>query len=395
MTRFSPPEHVRSVLTRLESGGYPAYLVGGCVRDTLLGRAVHDWDIATGARAAEISALFDKTVMTGARYGTVTVVLHGGSVEVTTFRADGDYNDSRHPESVRFVDSVHDDLGRRDFTVNAIAVTLSGGIIDPFGGRADIESRTIRCVGDPEVRFREDALRMFRALRFSAQLGFTIEPFTHAAITQCAALAGNLSAERVSSEVEKTLLSPRPEIAGDILAAGLLREYVEPSALRSDDFAAIAGLPIEKDIRWAAFCAVLIHAGVIKSTAAFLYGMRMDAKTVKSCDAGTALANNLAHTHTELKHTIAQHGLPAARCAAAADFALRGGIVLDIICGIINSGECCSLFDLAVSGRDLIAAGHLSGKTLGDTLDALLAHVIEHPGDNNRETLLALAANYI
>ena len=178
-----------AILQTLERAGFEARYVGGCVRDTLLGRPVHDWDIASQALPEDVLRLFPRCVPTGLQHGTVTVLLDGTSAEVTTYRLDGAYHDSRHPDGVRFVRSLADDLARRDFTINAMAMDLSGSITDLFGGREDLARGVIRCVGDAETRFREDALRMLRARRFAAQLGFALEAGTEAAIGRCAASA--------------------------------------------------------------------------------------------------------------------------------------------------------------------------------------------------------------
>ena len=206
------------ILQTLERAGFEARYVGGCVRDTLLGRPVHDWDIASQALPEDVLRLFPRCVPTGLQHGTVTVLLDGTSAEVTTYRLDGAYHDSRHPDGVRFVRSLADDLARRDFTINAMAMDLSGTITDLFGGREDLARGVIRCVGDAETRFREDALRMLRARRFAAQLGFALEAGTEAAIGRCAGLCAALSRERVREEAEKTLLSDRPALFGRMLA---------------------------------------------------------------------------------------------------------------------------------------------------------------------------------
>ncbi|MDR2501851.1 MAG: polynucleotide adenylyltransferase, partial [Oscillospiraceae bacterium] len=185
---ISPPEFAVSVLDTLSAAGFSAYFVGGCVRDTMMSRRVSDWDAAASALPHEVMALFRKTAPTGIRYGTVTVFCGENKVEVTSFRQEAGY-DGRRPAAVRFGADISRDLSRRDFTVNAMAMGARGGIIDPFGGMADIERRLIRAVGAPSVRFCEDALRMLRALRFSAQLGFAIERETRAAIRECAHLA--------------------------------------------------------------------------------------------------------------------------------------------------------------------------------------------------------------
>lgn len=247
---FTLPIPVINCLATLRRSGFAAHPVGGCVRDLLLGRAPGDWDIATAARPEQVTALFEKTVPTGVKHGTVTVLLDGASLEVTTFRADVGYSDGRHPDAVVFGDSLEHDLARRDFTVNAMALAEDGGLIDPFGGQADLAQKRIRAVGDPAVRFGEDALRMLRAIRFSAQLGFDVEPRTLAALTALAGNAKYVSGERIKVEVEKTLLSPRPEAAFLFLSTGLLG----PGTVPDDPAAVFSGVPPEPGARWRAFC---------------------------------------------------------------------------------------------------------------------------------------------
>ena len=191
------PDHVQECLETFWRAGFAAHPVGGCVRDTLLGRAPGDWDVATSARPEQTMALFSHTIPTGAAHGTVTVVLDGGTIEATTFRREGGYADGRHPDSVAFDVGLTVDLARRDFTVNAMAFGPKGEIIDPFGGREDLERKLIRAVGEPEERFREDALRILRAVRFAAQLGFAIEPATAAAMEKQARGLTAVSAERM------------------------------------------------------------------------------------------------------------------------------------------------------------------------------------------------------
>ena len=180
-------------------------MAGGCVRDTLMGRRPNDWDVATSAAPEAVQSLFRRTVPTGLRHGTVTVLYGGGRCEVTTYRVEGAYSDHRRPDSVRFTPSLSDDLSRRDFTINAMAMDASGNVTDPFGGREDISRRIVRCVGEPRERFEEDALRMLRAVRFAAKLGFEIEAGTRCAIRRCAPLAASLSAERVAGELSGVL----------------------------------------------------------------------------------------------------------------------------------------------------------------------------------------------
>ncbi len=247
------PEYVESCLERLRGAGYAAYPVGGCVRDTLLGRTPGDWDVATSATPAQVSALFPHTVPTGAKHGTVTVVLPGGTIEVTAFRREGSYADGRHPDAVTFGASLEEDLSRRDFTVNAMALGSDGQVIDLFGGQADLEGKCIRCVGDPARRFGEDALRILRGIRFAAQLGFTIEAQTAAAMESLSPNLIHVSAERLTTELDRTLASPTPHWAGEFFRLGAMERFGCPT--RTADWprldAAEAGAP-----RWQALCAL-------------------------------------------------------------------------------------------------------------------------------------------
>lgn len=200
------PQQIGVILTRLEQAGFPAYAVGGCVRDTLLGRVPEDWDVTTAARPEQVSALFaGHCIPTGLRHGTVTVRQDGLSVEVTTFRADGPYSDHRRPDAVYFSDSLAEDLARRDLTVNAMAMDVRGDITDLYGGRDDLRRGILRCVGDPDRRFDEDALRIMRTLRFAAVLGFTVEARTAAALHRCAPLLRDIAAERLLTEMDRLL----------------------------------------------------------------------------------------------------------------------------------------------------------------------------------------------
>ncbi len=211
MIQIQIPEPVEWIIGKLNEAGFEAYAVGGCVRDTLLGRIPGDWDITTSALPEQVKSIFRRTIDTGIEHGTVTVMIRHEGFEVTTYRVDGDYQDGRHPTSVTFTPSLIEDLKRRDFTINAMAYRPGEGVVDCFDGLADLKNKIIRCVGDPEERFREDALRMMRAVRFSAQLGFTIEENTKNAIKK---MAGNLrliSKERIQAELLKLITSPHPD----------------------------------------------------------------------------------------------------------------------------------------------------------------------------------------
>ncbi|HOO28114.1 MAG TPA: CCA tRNA nucleotidyltransferase, partial [Lachnospiraceae bacterium] len=205
------PDKVKSIIRTLQDEGYEAYAVGGCVRDSVLGRIPEDWDITTNAHPLQIKALFRRTVDTGIQHGTVTVMIGKESFEVTTYRIDGEYEDSRHPKEVRFTKTLAEDLRRRDFTINAMAYNEETGIVDVFGGLSDLEKGIIRAVGNAEERFSEDALRILRAIRFCAQLNYSIEEKTEAAVKKLAKTLANISAERIRTELLKLLLSQSPE----------------------------------------------------------------------------------------------------------------------------------------------------------------------------------------
>ncbi|MDR3310481.1 MAG: hypothetical protein LBS90_03955 [Oscillospiraceae bacterium] len=388
------PQYALRVVTALADAGHEAYFVGGCVRDDLLGRTPRDWDVASSALPDEVKTLFPHTAPTGEKYGTVTVLAPGGNVEVTTFRTDGAYaSGSRRPDGVRFGTGLRDDLARRDFTVNAMAADASGVITDPFGGRRDLGARIIRAVGDPETRFAEDALRMFRAVRFSAQLRFEIEGNTLMAIERCANLCEKLSRERVRDETAGILLSDAPEAAGLSLRLGLL----SPAALRgvADGGALrrIAYLPLDTGVRAAAFAAILARDGLIDSAPRFLKALRFDNRTVRTAGAGAELAaaaDGARFTRAGIKRLFAEYGDETAFAAAAAYDCVAGGGAYALALSVVASGEPRNLGMLAVSGADLLAAGAEPGAKLGETLTELLAHVLENPRGNDRATLIAL-----
>ena len=355
-----------SILRRLQDAGFPACFVGGCVRDTLLGKSVHDWDIASAALPEEVMRLFEKCIPTGVKHGTVTVVENGASFEVTTFRTDGDYLDARHPNAVSFVRTLEEDLSRRDFTINAMAMDADGAVTDLFGGREDLVRKTVRCVGDPETRFREDALRMLRALRFSAQLGFAVDAATMRALKVCAPLCATLSAERVRDELEKTLLSDAPDTVREMARLGLL------AAVGITEVAPLASVEPTRLARWSAFFRACPQADWTR--------LKLDRHMGKTAQTAATIA--APRDRLGWKRVLAEHGTDAALCASA----LVGQT--DVVREILASGECVRLQDLTVGGDDF---PNLSGKAVGEKLAALLDHVLAHPEDNRRETLLALA----
>lgn len=370
----APPKYVLNILCALDSAGHRAVLAGGCVRDSLLGRRPSDWDIASSASPEEVLALFPHCVPTGIKHGTVTVLSGGGSVEVTAFRAEGGYSDHRRPDSVSFGCPLEADLARRDLTVNAMAMDAAGEITDPFGGRDDLRRRLLRCVGEPERRFDEDALRMLRTVRFSAQLGFDIEPRTLEAIRALAHLASGLSAERVRDELLKTLRSPAPGLVWQLVDLGLLDACLAPgdaSAPRE----ALDVLPIYA--RLAHFCRGLELGGYIMSTDRFLAALRFDGETLRRTASAVEV---LKSGSRDWKRLLRGHGKAAVLAAHPKNRALRA---------VLRSGECWELSSLAIGGRELAALGY-SGPELGRELRRLLDHVIDCPADNRADILCKL-----
>ena len=371
----NPPKYVENIIKTLTQAGFRSVLVGGCVRDCLMGRRPADWDIASSASPEQVTELFRRTVPTGASHGTVTVFAGKRGCEVTSFRADGDYADGRHPDSVRFTGSLEEDLKRRDFTVNAMAMEPDGRITDLFGGQDDIERRLIRCVGDPETRFGEDALRMLRAYRFSAQLGFGIESATLAAAKKRAPLCAGLSAERVRDELKKTLYSPRPQITGDMLSAGLLAAYTLPSA-HAPELSALARLPLYA--RLAHLCAALESAGAVASSRDFLTELKFEKNTILTASRAAYIIRSGSR---DFKRMLRDNGEAAVIAAYPGSRALRR---------VTSGGECWSIRQLAVTGEDMRALGY-RGRDIGLALDCLLEHVIDFPEDNDVDILCKLA----
>ena len=391
METITPPKYVRTVLVTLQSRGHLAYLVGGCVRDILLGVHPQDWDVCTSALPEQVRELFPKCITTGIRHGTVTVCVNSRQVEVTTFRSDGSYLDHRHPNAVSFVGDLNADLSRRDFTMNALALPPDGLLADPFGGVEDISNRLIRCVGVPEQRFEEDALRMFRALRFSARLGFDIEEQTMAAIAVKAPLAAALAAERVRDEIEKILLTPAPETAARVIELGLLDAYLIRRPAEYALFSRLGRLPKKALVHWCALAAILTRYDCISSTADFLTALRLDSRTVRCCtEAALMLQGDKPATRAEWKRCLCRYGVDSVTCTAHCYDLLHGGHSYNELKAILKSGECFSMKHLAVTGDDLLALG-LRGQELGEMLRFLLDYVIEYPSNNRRELLLSLA----
>lgn len=377
MNTIQPPKYVIHILNTLERSGYEARLVGGCVRDTLLHRRPNDWDVATAAAPEAVKELFERTVPTGIRHGTVTVLYGGSACEVTTYRVEGAYSDHRRPDSVRFTSRLEEDLSRRDFTINAMAMDASLAITDPFGGREDLSRRLIRCVGDARERFTEDALRMLRAVRFAAQLDFALDSAALEAIAGCAPLCSALSPERVAAELRAVLASRDPDMVWLMADLGLLDAWLTP---REGERTHLGALP--RCARLAHFCNDLSRCGSITSTDTFLRSLRMDTRSVKIC---SAAAEILASGSRDYKRLLRDYGEDAVLAAYPKSRRLRA---------VLRSGECWSLASLAITGGELAALGY-AGRELGEELRRLLEHVIDCPEDNRPEILCKLASERI
>lgn len=389
MEKIAFPENIKLVLSSLESAGFEAYAVGGCIRDSILGIAPQDWDVTTSARPEETMRVFgENAVPTGLKHGTITVKTPPDAVEVTTFRKDGSYSDHRRPDSVTFVGSLREDLARRDFTMNAIASPLSGELIDPFGGRKDIENGVIRCVGEPDRRFAEDALRMFRALRFSSRLGFEIEKETLDAIYGRAQEAAGLAPERIMSELSLMIVCDNVEPVETAFDSGLMDRYVYPG--RRIQLSRLRLIPGERLPRLSGLCAVLARDRRADPEG-FLTRLRFDLKTVKTVSAavGAAMAG-LPHTKGGWKRLICSSGIGTARCALASSSALGHEYDDAALNAIITSGECMSLAELKIGGSELGRLG-FEGRAIGSELNRLLERVFDEPELNDREKLLDMA----
>lgn len=401
------PAPILTVLSRLHEAGHAAYLAGGCVRDLLLGRAPGDFDVATSARPEAVISLFSRVIPTGLQHGTVTVVLPGtppSPVEVTTFRGEGPYVDGRRPEHVRFLDDVEQDLARRDFTINAMAWDpLRADLRDPFGGATDLARQVVRAVGDPIARLSEDGLRSLRAVRFASVLGFELDPATRAAIPPTLETFRKVALERVRDEFVKLLVgSPKPSRGLALLAdTGLLAAFApELSAVP-------AAIVDETPARLVVRLAALLHLVGPDTAARRLERLRLPRKVIDDtvhlvreqfrppapdADDGT-LRRALARVGPEaLEDLLALRTAIVRGEGVNVDEALAGLAALRTRFETeLARGSPLAVKDLAIRGEDVIATlGGRAGPQVGETLRALLEHVLERPEDNTRERLLAL-----
>lgn len=439
------PEKAKYIIKVITDAGFEAYVVGGCVRDSILGREPEDWDITTSARPEQVKALFRRTIDTGIQHGTVTVMLDKEGFEVTTYRIDGKYEDSRHPREVIFTPSLEEDLKRRDFTMNAMAYNEESGLVDIFGGLADIEGRTIRCVGDARQRFQEDALRIMRAIRFSAQLGYTIEEQTKEAARELAQNLQNISAERIQAELVKLVTSPHPDTLRTAYDIGVTKvilpefdrametpqhhphhqynvgehtlkamqetegDKVLRLALLLHDIGKPATLTIDEE------GITHFHGHEEVSTRmgrSILRRLRFDNDTISKVtrlieyhDYGNGVEPDMRIVRRAVNR-IGEDIFPMLLQVKRADVLAQSEYLrreklesLDkwqaLYHRIIEERQCVSLKTLAVTGRDLIAMGMQPGREIGEMLRRLLELVIEHPEYNTKEQLLKTAEAYV
>ena len=439
MIQIQIPEKAKYIIETIQNAGFEDYVVGGCVRDSILGRCPEDWDITTSARPEQVKQLFRRTIDTGIQHGTVTVMLDKEGFEVTTYRVDGKYEDSRHPKEVTFTPNLEEDLKRRDFTINAMAYNETEGLIDIFGGLKDIEAKLIRCVGNPEERFGEDALRIMRAIRFSAQLGYEIHEDTEAAIRKLAPTLQKISAERIQVELTKLLISPHPDTLREAYDMGVTKVILPEfdammetpqkhkhhkynvgehtlhalMRVRPDRILRITmllhdmGKPEYKTMDETGQAHFKKHAiGSEHIAKEILKRLKFDNETIRTVARLVlyhdyrmpAEAKNVRRAMNKIGEDIFEYYMEVRRADVLAQSTyLRERKLknLDDIetlyAKIKEAKQCVSLKELAVSGSDLIAIGIKPGKEIGEILNRLLEMVIEDPELNQKEILLKKA----
>ena len=368
---LSLPKHIEYICQRLEENGFASYAVGGAVRDLLMGRTPGDYDVTTAALPEDVKRIFPRTADTGLAHGTVTVILSEGICEVTTFRADGPYKDGRHPEGVTFVPHIEGDLQRRDFTVNAMAFSPTRGFCDPFSGRADLERKILRTVGEAEARFSEDALRILRLYRFSAQLSFSIEEKTDAAARKLAPALKKVSRERIFAELSKMLfyadgknLENTEEILKQIIPFSPKGREVYDKAAKCRHEAG----------KWARLLG--------ENGAAILASLRAPRALVLSVGELAAYKSG--------KHIVADvAGLRHTSAEVFFDY-LDDKEAFAAFAAAKNMGVPTHMGAMPVSGNDLISIG-FTGREIGKALEALFMYAIENPGNNSKEKLMEVA----
>ena len=390
-------EGAAELLDTLHRAGYAAYVVGGCVRDSLMGLTPHDWDLCTSALPQQGMELFgeEKCIPTGLQHGTVTVKQGGGLYEITTFRTEGTYTDGRHPDEVHFVPDVREDLARRDFTINAMAYNEKEGLIDPFGGQDDLQSGILRAVGVPHQRFTEDALRILRLYRFAARFGFSIDPPTAQAAQELCAHLDCVSVERIEEELAKLLSAPAPAAYLDEKILGVVLPELSPEALAAAK-PVVDACPAGEQALPVRLAALLLSLGE-DGTRRTLRRLRCSnacieetAVLVREVVSGVPVSLNIYARRLLGKYNLCTVQRLAALGTAlqperSADFAALSELAerLDA------DGVCCRISQLAVNGRDLMAAGVPAGPGIRKMLEALLDGVIREEYPNERQALLA------
>ncbi len=403
-----------ALLDTLHAAGYAAYAVGGCVRDSLLGRTAHDWDLCTSALPQQVMELFgaEQCIPTGLQHGTVTIKYGGRLYETTTFRTEGSYTDGRHPDAVQFVPDVREDLARRDFTINAMAYNAAEGLVDPFGGQKDLQNGLLRAVGEPQQRFTEDALRILRLYRFAARFGFALDATTARAARQLAPHLDCISAERIQEELAKLLTAPQPGAYLEPAVLAVVLPELTPAALEAAKPVLDACPAGEENlpVRWAALLGALGETDtrrVLKRLRCSNACIEETAVLVRET-AGEGVCRSFseekASAHAgdiHIRQLLGRYGLctverlcalcaalhpqNAPACALAAQRARQ----------LEADGVCCRVSQLAVNGRDLMAAGIPAGPALRRVLEALLDGVIRAEYPNEKPALLAAAQKII
>lgn len=436
--RIQLPDKVHNIINTLEEAGYEAYAVGGCVRDSILGREPDDWDITTSAKPEETKHLFPRTVDTGIKHGTVTVLLGGEGFEVTTYRIDGTYEDGRHPTEVTFTANLKEDLRRRDFTINAMAYNDRSGLVDLYGGLADMENRVIRCVGDAGERFDEDALRMLRAVRFSAQLGYRIDEATGEAVRALAPNLQKISAERIQAELVKLVTSPHPDYLRNAYELGITAQILPEFDLCMETpqrhkhhcydvgehiLHSMLGVEADKVLR----LGMLFHDigkpqtltidpdGTTHNKKHPFEGEKITRKVMRRLkfdnDTTDKVAKlvlyhdyDIAPTEAGVRRAVNRIGediFPMIFTVRRADIAAQSDYMREeklakvahiekLYREILARRDAVTVKDLAISGNDLIAEGMPPGRQIGETLSALLERVLDDPSLNTKEILLKL-----
>lgn len=437
MINITLPDKVKYIIDRLENAGYEAYAVGGCVRDCVLGRIPNDWDITTSATPVQVKEIFKRTIDTGIQHGTVTVMLEKEGFEVTTYRIDGEYEDSRHPKEVIFTSNLVEDLKRRDFTINAMAYNDRSGIVDVFGGVDDLNNKVISCVGIAEERFTEDALRMLRAVRFSAQLGFSIDKATQAAIIKLAPNLSHISAERIQTELVKLLVSPNPDFMRVAYELGITK-IVLPELDKAFETAqnnphhiynvgehmmhVLTNIRDDKALRIAALLHDIGkpdtkttddkgidhfhgHAQVgEKMSEKILRRLKFDTDTITKVKKYVLYHDYDINTNSKaVRRAINKIGeeyfgqileIKRADALGQSDYKIQEKMdtldtLEEIYKEILEKNQCVSLKSLAITGNDLLQMGIPKGKQIGDILKALLEDVLQTPENNNKNYLIS------